>query len=573
MISIAEKIKALVVEALSEIAADITDPEITLEHPGDLSHGDYACNVAMRYAKELVQNPRELADSLVVHLQANLPEEIAGVEVAGPGFINFRLAPAFFGDSLSQIQEAGDHFGRSSNYDGQKILIEHTSINLFKPFHIGHLVNNTLGEAVTRLCSFSAAKEVVPISYPSDVSLGIAKAVWGLIQKGTDMLDSDATDKEKMVFMGECYAYGSQQYDDDASAQAAMREINKKIYAKTDGDEYRWYQKGKELNLDYFKKVMARIGTEHQGYIFESEAGEAGIELVREHIGDVYQESDGAVIFKGEDHGLHTRVFINKEGFPTYEAKDVGLLKLKFEQYQPDRSIFITDHEQGEYFKVVLKSAEQFQPEWAEKTTHLLHGRLQLTTGRLSSRLGNVMLAEEMIDGVATLAKEKIEESGREYDTEKVDQIALAALKFALLKSEMSKNLVFDPEKSLSFEGDSGPYLQYTHARATSLLQKAAGEGLVPSALLPENWETIELEKMLYRFPEVIAKAQHELAPHHIATFAIEIARAFNSWYGNTQIIDTDDVATPYKLTITAATAQVIRNALWILGIYAPEEM
>ena len=227
-------------------------------------------------------------------------------------------------------------------------------------------MNNTIGESIVRLYKFGGA-EVTTISYPSDVSLGIAKAVWQFLEYGATKLDEFESLAEKISFLGRCYSEGTAAYDDKPEIETRVREITQDIYEERDTEAYQAYVLGRDLNLKYFKQVTERLGSHFAGYIFESEAGVTGKELVLENTPAVYTKSEGAVIYQGEQDGLHTRVFISKEGNPTYEAKDTGLLKLKFNRYSPDISVFVTDNQQASYFEVVASAAGKINPEWKEK--------------------------------------------------------------------------------------------------------------------------------------------------------------------------------------------------------------
>lgn len=601
---ISEKIKQSIQSALSEL--DISyDGNITLEHPRELSHGDFATNIAMavfaieqKRKKELVKdvypnenikresiinnikildskltNPRELAKSIAEKITS---PEIASVEVAGPGFINIKLSDEVLSEEIATIFEKGDFYGWNENQKGKKILVEHSSPNLFKPFHIGHMMNNTVGESMTRLCRTTGA-DVSMISYPSDVSLGIGKAVWQFLQYGISKIDEYETLEEKMTFLGRCYSEGTKAFDDNENIEPRVREITQDIYEHRDTVAYDAYKIGRDLNLEYFIKMTAELGSAFDGFIFESEAGILGKKIVKKNTPSVYTESNFAYIFEPsesdleQNKSLHTRVFINKDGNPTYEAKDTGLLKLKFDRYNPDLSIFVTDDQQGPYFQVVGTAAGKINLDWEQKTIHKTHGRMQFKGEKMSSRLGNTPLVSDILDVVKS---EVIERSGeRNLSQDQIDMIAVASVKYAVLRNQAGKNINFDPETSLSFEGDSGPYLQYTYARSWSMLRKALDVGIMVDPVKPEKWETTDIEKYLYRYPEVVASAFDDLAPHYVVTYITELAQLFNSWYGNTKIVDVDDETSGYKLAITQSVAQIIKNALWILGIEAPEEM
>lgn len=573
--NIVEKLQSVLSDIVKELGIE-NDKEIHLEHPNDISHGDFATNVAMTLAKDLEKNPREIADEIVEKLSEKNLSEIKSVSIAGPGFINIKLSSEFFEKSLKNILESGMKYGNLNIWTGKNILVEHSSPNLFKPFHIGHMMNNTVGESIARLCYLSGAKTTV-ISYPSDVSLGIGKAVWQLMKFGPEKLDKLETMSEKMAFLGTCYVGGTKAMKEHPELETEIRAITQDIYEHRDTPAYDAYKIGRDLNLEYFITMTARLGSVFDGYIFESEAGIIGKKLVTENTPSIYTESAGAVIFEPtesdleNDKSLHTRVFINKDENPTYEAKDTGLLKLKFDKYNPDLSVFVTDSEQGPYFNVVGTAAGKINPDWQEKTKHMTHGRMQFKGQKMSSRLGNTPLVSDILDSVNEAVYEKSGE--REMNDERADMISIAALKYAILRTQPGKAINFDPETSLSFEGDSGPYLQYTYARCQSILRKATEAGLALNAEKPESWETLDLEKYLYRLPSVFENAFLNYAPQHVTTYVTELAQLFNSWYAQGKIIDAENPETAYKLAIVSATAIVVKKSLWALGIDAPNEM
>ncbi len=570
---IAQKIKGILNEVLSDM--NLEGGDIHLEHPQELSHGDYATNLALTLAKKVGKNPRALAEEILARLNQQDIPEVKSIEIAGPGFINFFLSDSFYEISLKTILKEGMDFGNLNIWTGKNILVEHSSPNLFKPFHIGHMMNNTVGESIARLCYLSGATTKV-IAYPSDVSLGIGKAVWKLMDYGLETLEKLESLSEKMSFLGRCYAEGTQAMKEHPELEAHMREITQDIYFHRDTPAYAAYKVGRDLNLQYFIEMTARLGSVFDGYIFESEAGQLGKQIIAEHTGSVYSESNGAIVYEPSEEELshnkkmHTRVFINKDGNPTYEAKDTGLLKLKFDRYKPDFSLMVTDLEQGPYFEVVAQAASHINPEWKERTKHLLHGRMKFKGQKMSSRLGNTPIVSDILDIVLDEVYDKAGE--REMSKERADMIAIAALKYAILRTQPGKPINFDPDTSLSFEGDSGPYLQYTYARCRSILKKAAEENLVVKTEQPADWQVLDLEKQLYRLPEIFESAFVNFAPQQVVGYATEIAQLFNTWYGNTKIIDTD-VQVGYRLALVEASATVIKKSLWALGIDAPEEM
>ena len=542
-------------QALLALGEEGVEP--TLEYPAELSHGDFATNVALAAAKQAKTNPAELAEKIVAELGAI--EGVEKIEVAGPGFINFTLARKYFTDTVGGVDES---FGKNESLKGKKVLIEKSAPNLFKPFHVGHLLNISVGESLSRLTRFSGA-DVVDVAYPSDISLGVAKAVWSVLKHGTE--------KELTIHaMGEAYVDGTTHYEASEQAKKEIEAINLELNSAQPGAAWRVYEKGRELNLEYFKNIAARLGSTFAGMFFESESGSVGKKIVREHTPGVFQESQGAVIFKGAEYGLHTRVFITSQDLPVYESKDIGLLKLKFETYNPDLSIVLTDVEQKQYFEVIKKAATLINERWGESSVYWQHGRVRFEGGKISSRYGNVPLAEDVIEKVKGIVAEKTKEGAPDV----AEAVAIGALKYAFLRSGSGKNVVFDFETSVSVDGDSGPYLQYSSVRAKSVLEKAGiskNRNRIIDDTVAVPAEIATFERLLPRFPAVVERAAKQYEPHYVTTYLTELASAFNSWYAQEKIIGSE--YEPYYLALVSAFAHTMKNGLWLLGIEAPEKM
>jgi arginyl-tRNA synthetase len=432
-------------------------------------------------------------------------------------------------------------------------------------------MNNTIGESIVRLAKFSVGKKenVQVTTFPSDISIGIAKAIFILLEKIKEgPIDVD----NEIVEYGNAYVEGVKRYEEDESIHDRVKEIADNLYSQKPSDEWTMFDRCKAINIDYFKKITSRLGSNFDDYnfIFESEAGVEGGLIVKDNTPKVFTKSEGAIVYIPDESrkDINTAVFINSQGNPTYEAKDLGLLSIKFKNYEPDLSIFITDNQQVPHFEVVLDSARKINVQWAEKSLHVSHGRMSFKGQKMASRLGGVPIVEEVFEAVA----EDIKKRSPDLSKEAQDMIAIAAIKFSILRSATGKDINFDPETSLSFEGDSGPYLQYTAVRANSILEKAKELGLSPSFESNEA-KIYDLEKFLEQFPGIIERATIEWSPHFIVGYLIFLAQTFNSWYGNTKIIDTENSETPYRLLLTKAVAQTMKNGLWLLGIEIPKKM
>lgn len=571
-----EQIEKLIKEALKNL--NIEDAVFSIEHPLDFNNGDYSTNVAMVCAKTQKINPKELAEKIKLELEKNLPKEIAKVEVAGPGFINFYLSREFFTESVKGIIEKGEDWGKNNILEGKKVMVEYTDPNPFKPFHIGHLMANAIGESISRIVEHSGA-HIIRANYQGDVGPHVAKAIYELMKVGIS--DENLSIEEKANYIGKCYSDGSNLYDTDENIKKEIDEINKKIYDKSNDEINKIYDWGREVTLEAFEEIYKILGTKFDYYFFESVMAPIGEKIVRENIPNIFQESDGAIVFHGEeyDEKLHTRVFINSNGLPTYEAKEIGLAMTKFDKEKDlDLSIVTTAIEQGEYMKVVQKAISLIHPEMEKKMKHITHGMMKLATGKMSSRKGNIITGESLLRGSMDMVKEKM--NNREFDDSEIKNISeivgVSALKYSILKSSIGSDIVYDAEKSVSFEGDSGPYLQYTAVRANSILEKSKEflkDGPWRSHLNDRPLEVTELEKYLYQFSEVVEHSYYLLEPHHIATYLTELASSFNTFYGNTQILAEENKCMAYHLDLVKAFYQTMKNGLWLLGIEVPEKM
>jgi len=510
------------------VSLGISDTKFSVEHPTDLKMGDYSTNAGIKTGKA-----REIYNYLSVRQLSGIER----IELAGPGFINFYLSREFFKNSLEEIIEKGENFGRGEHAKGFKVMIEHTQPNPFKAFHIGHMMNNAIGEALARIIKANGA-EVRTASYHGDIGMHVAKALW----KGD-------------------YAAGAKAFEEDPQAKAEIQEINRKVYDKSDPELNARYEEGKKKSMEEFRKIYEKLDTKFDFNFFESEAAGIGKELVLQNVGKVFEESEGATVFRGEKAGLHTRVFLNSDKLPTYEAKEVGLAKIKKEKFNFGQSITVTANEQDAFFDVVEVAIGEVFPELKGKLTHLSHGMLRLPSGKMSSRTGDVITAEALIEEVKKRTKGD-------------EQVAIAAIKYMILRQAIGNDIVFDFEKSVSTEGDSGVYLQYAHARANSILEKAKVQGRTLSidSQGPALRNTHEIERLLYRFPEIVERAGAEYAPNYITTYLTELAASFNNFYAHEQVLD-GSPESGYRLAIVEAFKIVMKNGLNILGIPAPERM
>lgn len=556
-----ERIRSAVAAKLAELGAAAVS--FAVEWPADMAHGDYAVNAAMAAAKALGKDPRALAEMLVPVLEEALGEDAADIAIAGPGFINITLSQDAVTLRLREAEAQKEQWGRNAREEAKRVLVEYSCPNPFKEMHIGHLMSTVIGEAIARLFDATGAT-VLRDSYGGDVGPHVAKALWGLRDKGV-------TEPATARIVDEAYVHGARSYDASEKAKAEIDALNVALYAALAKDDaqrsaderalFELWRKGREAALEAFRDLYRILDTHFDYFLFESETTPIGMRVVADELArGIFEESDGAVIYRGEKKGLHTLVFRTSRGTPTYEAKDIGLAFLKEERVPNDASYILTGMEQTGHFKVFLAALEDIAPAVARKTQHIPHGLLQLTTGKMASRLGNVITARGLVQEVIETALE------RNPDPLIAEQVAVGALKYMILRSAPGINIVFDPEKSLSLDGDSGPYLQYALVRAKSILAQApeAGEMTMPE-------ETYALARLIGRFPEAVKKAQQFHGPHTIAQYLTQLAGEWNSFYARERILGGTHEA--YKLVLVRAFVRTMQNGLGLLGIPVPEKM
>ncbi len=604
-----EEIQQKLAGAIKEVFEVEMTPEL-VEAPEEIG-ADYASNVAMRLAKVAHKSPMLIAEDLKKQLEG---DELK-VEIAVPGFLNFISPDEYFIEKVQDFAENGLDFREiilSDEYVGKTVVTEFSDPNPFKVLHVGHLYTSIVGDSISRLLELAGAK-VVRANFGGDVGLHVAKTLYillgdsslsgsvGLSESSPADRDSDPAQPDNQNFqttnlqatsikglganavrlcdltiedIAKAYVEGTRAYDEDPEAKAEITRLNKMIYriaalgeeesialGGEEGELAKWYWRGRTLSYEYFKAFYAEIGVKFDKFYPESTVADKGVEEVKAHIGTTYEESDGAIVYRGEKVGLHTRVFINREGVPTYETKDVGLIFTKWADWKFDESVVITGNEQTDYMKVVLASVKEYAPELVERTRHLTHGLVKLPGNvKMSSRKGNFLKAVDVLRLVeATLSETSVSADARlahrtlstarsdapaslnSLDTEASSnsrKIVLAAVKYAFLKYKMGGDIVFDPKESVAMNGNSGVYLLYSMVRAKKVLEKLDVGRTSDEGELSEEERKFErsLSKKIVQYGEVLNTAILEKAPYKICTYLYELAQEFSRFYEHVKV-------------------------------------
>lgn len=528
-----------------------TETNVQLSRP-EPQFGDYATNVALQLAGQLGKPPREIAEQLAEKLRGF--EEFKEVSVAGPGFINIRLND----QELLQLIRKEPRPSRT----GQTIVIETNNPNPFKAMHIGHAFNAILADTIANLLAVDGA-HIHRVSYHGDVGLHVGKSMYSLLR----YVDGDASkldmiaENDRNGFMSRMYAEGSKAYKEDEAAKGEIDQLAKESFAPASELYRKIYETCKAWSFEQIDATVTRLGNVPiERRFLESEADPVGVETVKKNVPAVFQESDGALVFKGSEYGSFDNAFVAGNESGLYAARDLGLMQLKNEAYHAEKSYIVTGGEQRDYFKGVIAAAELCMPELKEVTVNIPTGLVKLTTGKMSSRDGDVVEISWLFD--------QFRDAIRERGGEPTDDIVAGALRYQFLKVKVGNDVVFDVSEAVSLTGNTGSYLQYAHARARRILEKITDTVQLPTEVRDEDRQLV---RKLGEYFEVVNVATETLEPHHICNYLFETAQEFNRYYEKNQVVGDEHEA--HRAGLVSLYADTLRAGLTILGIVAPEKM
>ena len=526
--------------------------DVQLTRP-DPKFGDFATNVALQLAKPLGKNPREIAEAIAAKLRAD--ERFSEVSVAGPGFINVKLSDQAVLESL-KVRPATKRAGKTA-------VIETNCPNPFKAMHIGHALNAITADTMANLLAVDGA-QVHRVSYHGDVGTHVGKSMWAILRE----IDGDASKLDEIPadqrnqFMSRMYVEGAQAAKESPEAKAEIDELAKQSFVLDDPLYKKVYETCKQWSFDEIDANVARLGNVpiERRYV-ESETEEPGKKLIKEKTPEVFTKSDGAYVFKGSQYGAFDNVIIGSHGNGLYGAHDMGLIQLKYQDYPNlDLSITVNGEEQAAYFRGVIAASELAISALKGKLFNYVTGLVKLTTGKMSSRTGEVVT----IDWIFDEFKKAIAARG----SQPTDEVVAGALRYQFLKVKVGSDVVFDVNDAVSLTGNTGSYLQYAHARARGILAKSEQAVAFPKELFDEDRALV---RKLSEYTEAVNRATESLEPHHICTYLFELAQEFNRYYEKNQVVGSDKEA--HRVDIVAVYADILKAGLTILGIAAPERL
>lgn len=554
--------------------------------------GDYTV-VLFSLVKALKLSPDAIGNSLGEYLTREHPEQFTAFNII-KGFLNLSIADGFWLDMLNK-QHDNPAYGTSPS-NGKKVMVEYSSPNTNKPLHLGHLRNNFLGWSVAEIMKASGY-EVIKSCIVNDRGIHICKSMiaWERFANGAT---PQSTGTKGDHFVGEYYVRFNDEYKrevEELIAGGMTKELAEKeapIMKATQQMLLDW-EAGKPEVMELWKKMNSwvyegfditykRIGSDFAIIYYESNTYLLGKEIVQQGLakGTFTQDPDGSVWIDLTADGLDRKIVQRKDGTSVYITQDIGLAQQKYEQYGIDQSIYVIGDEQNYHMKVLKLIAEKLGLPNAENIYHLSYGMVELPTGKMKSREGTVVDADDIVDEMEKVAKEKTEELGKVKDfsedelAELYHTIGLGALKFFLLRVDPKKRMVFNPEESIDFHGFTGPFIQFNHARIKSILRKNEQ----PGADIPFRAGLLPLEKELLvaleQYPTVVQQACDEMNPSAIAIYVYQIARTFSSFYTEHSIAGAEtEEKKQLRLKMARMTAHTICNGMALLGIHVPERM
>lgn len=562
--------------------------------PAFREQGDFSI-VVFPLLKISRKSPEETARLLGEEILKILPQAVSFGVVKG--YLNLRIDTSYWGDFITETHEQGG-FGLATEAKGNPVVVEYSSPNTNKPLHLGHIRNNLLGYSVAQLLTASG-KNVKKVNLVNDRGIHICKSMLAWQLSGKNETPESAGKKgDKLV--GDYYVMFDQLYkaeiqqlkeagkteDEAADASGLMQQAREMLlkWEARDKDTLSLWSTMNGWVYKGFDVTYKRLGVDFDKIYYESETYLLGKEIVEEGLekGLLFRKEDGSVWIDLSAEGLDEKLLLRADGTSVYMTQDLGTAQLRADDFSPESLMYVVGNEQNYHFEVLKLILQKLGRSWADHIYHLSYGMVELPEGKMKSREGTVVDADDLMDEMIATARTMTEELGKieDFDSEEAmdlyRMVGLGALKYFILKVDPRKNMLFNPSESIDFNGNTGPFIQYTYARIKSVLRKAEKEkNSLSSADISElHPKESDLIISLYEFPSTVQQAAREYSPAIMANYLYELARGFNTFYHELSILKEEDLAKrTLRLNIARLTAGVIKNGMSLLGIEVPERM
>jgi arginyl-tRNA synthetase len=556
-------------EAIAKVLVkkiDLKKEEILslIEIPPEMQLGDFAfpCFVL---AKSMKKAPGEIAKALSEKLSKNLPEGISELKAEGPYLNFFTDKTKLVEKVLESVKE--DDWGRSK-IKNQKIMIEFSQPNTHKAFHVGHIRGTSLGESIARISEFFGNK-TIRANYSGDTGMHIAKWIWCYKN-----FHEEEGLKEEESWIASIYVDAVKRLEKNPEAQKEVNKINNHIEKKDNKVINSLWEKTRKLSIRSWDKIYLELGTHFDRQYFESEVELPGKEIALKLLEKkIAKKSEGAVIMNFRKDNLGVFVLLRSDGTVLYSAKDIALAKLKSKDYNCDKHITTIGDEQKHHGEQVVKTLKKMKFSNAKNYLFLPFGMVRLSTGKMSSRTGDNILYSDFMKEITDYTKERISEKSMKVSKKEIEKRALkvsvAAIKYSMLKQDPRKVIIFDKKEALKFEGDTGPYLLYSYARASSILRKVKSKAKIKIKNLEDG--EVALVKKIDDFPSVVENAYTHLAPNLIANYSYELSQIFNEFYHSCPVMGSEKES--FRLKLVDSFRKTLKKSLELLGIETLEEM
>ncbi|MCK9186296.1 arginine--tRNA ligase [Candidatus Gracilibacteria bacterium] len=570
--TIKEQIKSILEKAVKKTLKNNSD-EISVQYPSDLSHGDYATNIAMKLGKIMQKNPREIAEQIVKNIPKNTLIEKVGI--AGPGFINFFISEKNLKIEMAKVLKEKAKYSKSNEGKKKTVIVEYSSPNIAKPLGVHHLLSTIIGQTLNNILDAIGYK-TISINHIGDWGTQFGKLIYAYKKWGNKTI----LEKDPINEMLKLYVKFHEVAEKDPSLEDAARKEFKDFEEGEKENRKLWEWFVKESLKDMNKTYKKLSGIKFDYTLGESFYEDKMDELLEEgKKKKIFVEGDeGSYIAKFDDENMSPMVVQKKDGATLYSTRDMTTLKYRITRWKPEKILYVVDMAQNMYFKQLFETAKRFS--WyKDEGFHVSFGRMRMEDMQMSTRKGNIILLDSVLEEAIKRAKKIIEEKSPNLkNKDKIAEIVgIGSVKYNILSQNRSTDIVFDWDKMLSLEGNSAPYLQYTYARAHSILRKAKTAKV--SVKTDENKNEIaekisHILRMIPKFKEQLIFSAHEYKPNLLSQYLYELAQKFNSFYNSVPVLTAKNKKEKiFRLQVTQSVSQILKNGLALLGVEVVEEM